>query len=135
MRLHKQFVKTQGTFGGMPRKTVLWFTLQPKLSTHRDVSFLELTYSRKLAVHMLYVSRMSIPEAPSGPIEGKYANFFQVGFNEVEFILEFGQEFEDGPRIHTRVVLSPANVGSFLRLTTESWMSFEERYGKKMRDN
>jgi len=65
----------------------------------------------------------------------KYANFFQVGFNDVEFILEFGQELEAGPIIHTRVVLSPANVTSFLRLASESWMSFEERYGKKMRDN
>ena len=78
---------------------------------------------------------MSCPEDPTGPIEAKYANFFQVGFNDVEFLLEFGQDLEGGPKIHTRVVLSPANVGSFLRLTTESWMSFEERYGKKMREN
>lgn len=79
---------------------------------------------------------MMLPvEHSSGPVEGKYANYFRVGFNDVEFILEFGQELEGGPRIHTRVVFSPANVPSFLRLASESWKSFEERYGKKMRDN
>lgn len=74
-------------------------------------------------------------EDSSEPIEGRYANFFQVAFNDVEFILEFGQEFELGPRIHTRVVLSPANVTAFLMLTSESWLSFGEQYGKKTRDN
>ena len=77
---------------------------------------------------------MSSPEGPEAA-ESKYANFFRVSFNDLEFILEFGQEFLDQPEIHTRVVLSPANVGPFLKLTTESWMQFEERYGKQRVEN
>jgi hypothetical protein len=46
----------------------------------------------------------------SPPLEGKYANFFKVGFNTYEFILEFGQLYqsEEKPRIHSRIVTSPA---------------------------
>ena len=36
--------------------------------------------------------------------EGRYANFFQVGHNAFEFLIEFGQQ--DGG-IHTRIYVSP----------------------------
>jgi Protein of unknown function (DUF3467) len=46
----------------------------------------------------------------------RYSNFFQVGHNAYEFLLEFGQEGSD---IHTRIYLSPqhARILSDLLLT------------------
>jgi hypothetical protein len=39
--------------------------------------------------------------------DARYANFFQVGYNEFEFLLEFGQG--EG-RIHTSIYLSPQHA-------------------------
>ncbi|HEY7306768.1 MAG TPA: DUF3467 domain-containing protein [Bryobacteraceae bacterium] len=49
--------------------------------------------------------------------EGRYANFFQVGHNAFEFLLEFGQQDRG---IHTRIYVSPqyARVLSDLLLET-----------------
>jgi hypothetical protein len=69
----------------------------------------------------------SVRDVP--PIEGRYANCFQVGFNDVEFIFEFGQESEQQASIHTRVIVSPVNVPPFLRLATQAWKEYQERRG------
>jgi hypothetical protein len=45
--------------------------------------------------------------------EAKYANFFQVGFNAFEFLLEFGQG--EGS-IHTSIYLSPQHARMFSEL-------------------
>lgn len=44
------------------------------------------------------------------PLEGKFANFFRVGRNDYEIVIEFGQLYqgEDTPRMHSRIVTSPA---------------------------
>src|ERR1700756_1361308 len=39
-----------------------------------------------------------------GAKEGRYANFFQIGHNEFEFLIEFGQQ---DLGIHTRIYVSP----------------------------
>jgi hypothetical protein len=38
---------------------------------------------------------------------GRYANFFQIGHNAFEFLIEFGQQ--DGG-IHTRIYVSPGHA-------------------------
>jgi hypothetical protein len=40
--------------------------------------------------------------------EGRYADFFQVGRNAFEFLLEFGQQDRG---IHTRIYISPQVEG------------------------
>ena len=41
--------------------------------------------------------------------EGRYANVFKVGFNAYEFVIDFGQQYDDAEaRTHTRIVTSPA---------------------------
>lgn len=52
-----------------------------------------------------------------GAKEGRYANFFQIGHNAFEFLLEFGQQDRG---IHTRIYVSPqyARVLSDLLLET-----------------
>ena len=49
-------------------------------------------------------------------LEGKYANFFKVGYNAYEFILEFGQLYqsENSPRIHSRIITPPAYARELL---------------------
>jgi hypothetical protein len=54
--------------------------------------------------------------------EGRYANYFQIGQNAFEFIIDFGQSYEEHvtPVIHTRVVMSPTYAGLLLRTLNES---------------
>ena len=54
-------------------------------------------------------------------LEARYANCFEVGFNDVEFILSFGQQYESGdPLVHTRIVMSPTYVQDFLELVSRT---------------
>jgi hypothetical protein len=66
--------------------------------------------------------------------EGRYANFFQIGHNAFEFLIEFGQR--DGG-IHTRIYVSPqyARVLSDLLLETlsEHEGQFPRTSGSKQR--
>ena len=41
--------------------------------------------------------------------EGRYANYFKIGHNAFEFVLDFGQLYpENGQeQIHTRIITSP----------------------------
>jgi hypothetical protein len=60
-------------------------------------------------------SRRGPPERVSRQ-EASYANFFQIGHNACEFLLEFGQR----KAIHTRIYISPqhAQILSDLLLET-----------------
>jgi Protein of unknown function (DUF3467) len=60
------------------------------------------------------------------PEQGRYANFFQVGHNAAEFLIEFGQE--DGS-IHTRVYLSPQHARIFSDLLIETLRRHEKAFG------
>lgn len=74
-------------------------------------------------------------ESQSSALEGRYANLFKVGFNDVEFVLEFGQEYEGGkPYIHTRVITSPAYVGNLLKLLGDALETYRRDYGGLARD-
>ena len=66
-----------------------------------------------------------------GEIEGRYANYFQVGHNAFEFLLDFGQSYpEGGPeRVHTRIIMSPAYALELLRLLGESLERYEQEFG------
>ena len=47
-------------------------------------------------------------------IEGKYANYFKVGYNAFEFLFDFGQQYsetEEG-KLYTRIVTSPCYAKS-----------------------
>ena len=63
--------------------------------------------------------------------EARYANFFEVGNNEFEFVLDFGQFYADWlePRQHTRIITSPAYAKLLHRLLGDSIRRYEERSG------
>jgi hypothetical protein len=64
-------------------------------------------------------------------IEGKYANFFQVGHNAFEFLLDFGQLYSDGTQeaFHTRIVTSPTYAKELLKVLGEAIEQYEQTFG------
>lgn len=64
-------------------------------------------------------------------IEGKYANYFKVGYNAVEFLFDFGQQYaetEEGD-LYTRIVTSPCYAKSLLKVLQESIAQYEKEFG------
>lgn len=65
--------------------------------------------------------------------EGRYANFFKIGFNAQEFLIDFGQftpgdESANEERHLIRIVLVPFNMKRFLHLVQESVDSYQKTY-------
>jgi Protein of unknown function (DUF3467) len=65
------------------------------------------------------------------PIEARYANFFRVGHNSTEFVLEFGQVYSDSDIevLHTRIVTNPTYARVFLAILSESVEKYERVFG------
>jgi hypothetical protein len=70
-------------------------------------------------------------QEPEGPIVGSYANYFKVGHNAFEVLLDFGQCYpeSDRARIHTRIVTSPTYAKALLRTLEESLQRYEQTFG------
>ncbi|MCF6150046.1 MAG: DUF3467 domain-containing protein [Candidatus Kuenenia sp.] len=64
------------------------------------------------------------------PLEGQYANCFQIGQNEFEFVLDFGQSYDEGGKenFHTRIVCNPYFVKVLLKLLQKSVKEHEETF-------
>jgi hypothetical protein len=64
------------------------------------------------------------------PPEGRYANFFKVGHNAYEIVIEFGQLYktERTPRIHGRVITSPAYARELLATLQQALHEYQEEY-------
>jgi hypothetical protein len=64
--------------------------------------------------------------------DGRYSNFFRVGYNAFEFLLDFGQNYtdsaEDSP--HTRIVMLPAYAQALSELLLESLRHYESNHGE-----
>jgi hypothetical protein len=75
------------------------------------------------------------PIAVLGPhdrIEGRYANFFKVGHNSLEFIVDFGQLYSDAPTqmiYHTRIVTSPAYARVLLEVLQDAIHKYQQSFG------
>jgi len=70
-------------------------------------------------------------EFSGGQPEGKYANYFQVGHNTLEFVIDFGQSFSDGREeiFHTRIVTSPSYAKELLKVLVDSIDRYESVFG------
>ena len=90
-----------------------------------------------MAVYVLYVGGKPMEHTkgtnrpPEETPEGRYANYFNVGHNAFEVVLEFGQFYEGNmePRTHTRIVTSPAYAKALLGLLKSSLASYEGEFG------
>ena len=63
-------------------------------------------------------------------LEGRYANYFKVGHNAYEFVLDFGQYYPgtDQAELCTRIITSPAYAKSLLETLRESIERYEESF-------
>ena len=73
------------------------------------------------------------PAPPGGTeqLEARYANYFKVGNNAFEFLLDFGQFYpEDGKaQLHTRIVTSPIYAKALLQTLREAIDRHEQTFG------
>ncbi|OGB94818.1 MAG: hypothetical protein A2Z31_01575 [candidate division NC10 bacterium RBG_16_65_8] len=75
----------------------------------------------------------SQPLPPCNRLEGRYANYFEVGHNAFEFVLDFGQFYPTGdlPQFHTRIVTSPAHARALLVTLTEALERHRQIFGPR----
>jgi hypothetical protein len=64
-------------------------------------------------------------------LEGRYANYFKVGHNAVEFLFDFGQFYPEIERaqLHTRIITSPVYAKALIETLRESIDQYEQTYG------
>ena len=67
----------------------------------------------------------------TGPLEAWYANYFKVGHNAVEFLLDFGQFYSESENawLHTRIITSPIYAKALLELLRKSIDRYEQIFG------
>jgi hypothetical protein len=65
--------------------------------------------------------------------EGRYANFFQIGHNVFEFLIDFGQQEAGESVLHTRIYVSPEHARILANLMTSSLQQHERIYGKTLK--
>ena len=63
--------------------------------------------------------------------EGKYTNYFKIGFNAVEFVLDLGQAYDDTVREvrHTRIVTTPTYAKALAELLLDTLARYETAHG------
>jgi len=63
--------------------------------------------------------------------EGKYANYFAVGYNAHEFIFDFGQSYSetDQAELHTRIITGPTYAKALFELLHQSIAEYEKAHG------
>ena len=67
-----------------------------------------------------------------GALEGRYANYFEIGHNAFEFLLDFGQLYGEEPesRLHSRIVVNPFYARMLLEVLQNSVRQYEQSYGR-----
>ena len=66
-----------------------------------------------------------------GEIRELYANFFKVGHNASEFLLDFGRQFDQEPeQFYQRIVTSPGHAKALSGLLQKSVSEYEGRFGQ-----
>jgi hypothetical protein len=71
----------------------------------------------------------TVPESEA--VSSKYANYFRVGHNAFEFIVEFAQLYSEPPldKVHTRIVTSPAYAKELLGVLQQAMDEYEQAFG------
>jgi hypothetical protein len=64
-------------------------------------------------------------------LEGKYANYFKVGHNAVEFVIDFGQFYfeNDQAELYSRIITNPIYAKELLFTLQESINQYEKTFG------
>lgn len=63
--------------------------------------------------------------------EGHYSNYFKIGFNAFEFLLDFGQAYveSDDDAVHTRIITTPPYARALAELLLRTLNEYESDYG------
>jgi Protein of unknown function (DUF3467) len=71
-------------------------------------------------------NRAALPQ-----LEGRYTNYFVVGHNAFEFLLDFGRSSpeKEEAEFHTRIITSPTGAKVLLEMFRESIDQYEKTYG------
>ena len=64
-------------------------------------------------------------------IYGQYANYFKIGHNAFEFLLDFGQLYLENKtaQFHTRIIINPIYIKPLLETIRESVEHYERKFG------
>jgi hypothetical protein len=67
----------------------------------------------------------------AGKLEGKYANYFKVGHNAFEFVIDFGQFYPESEEAElcVRIITSPIYAKGLLDTLRESIERYEQTFG------
>lgn len=65
-------------------------------------------------------------------LHGRYSNYFEVGHNAFEFLLDFGQHYFEEPeaRIHTRIITSPVFAKRLVEVLNRALFAYEQTHGR-----
>ena len=65
-------------------------------------------------------------------MEGRYVNYFEIGHNAFEFLLDFGQMYCEDPEasLHTRIVTSPVYAKTLIGMLQRALSQYEASYGR-----
>ena len=66
-------------------------------------------------------------------LQGRYANYFKVGHNAFEFVVDLGQYYDgddENLQMHTRIVTSPVYAKRLLTTLQEAIVQHEAKFGR-----
>jgi hypothetical protein len=77
------------------------------------------------------MNQESEDQPDSGSLEGRYANYFKVGHNAFEFLLDFGQYYRETQRaqLYVRVITAPVYAKALMKTLEESIEQYEQTFG------
>ena len=63
--------------------------------------------------------------------EGRYANYFKIGFNAFEFVIDFEQSYSDDDKteLFARIVTGPVYAKTLLSILQSAIDCYEQKYG------
>ena len=70
------------------------------------------------------------------PVEARYSNYFEIGFNSHEIVIDCGQYYDGDPepRILNRIITSPAYAQSLLELLQKTLQEHKFQYESPKKD-
>jgi Protein of unknown function (DUF3467) len=77
------------------------------------------------------MNQQSEDPSDSSPLEGHYANYFKVGHNAFEFLLDFGQYYRERQRTqsYVRIITVPIYAKALLKTLGQSIEQYEQTFG------
>jgi hypothetical protein len=68
-------------------------------------------------------------ERRKAPVEGRSANHFELAFTDSEFLLDFGQAYDNAEAalLHTRIIMTPRSAKTLLRMLKDLVARYESQ--------